>query len=256
MSYTFPGKLSAKLPLIMARSRNTRSAHHLAESLRPQTFRPSSLTPAPLLLALACYNKSMKRFVSVIAITALILVGLAAATFFGIGYYLSPQDHLAKADAIVAISGGETAARTTEAVRLYQAGWAPIVIFSGAAADPHGPSNAKAMAASALTQGVPDTAIQLDETSLDTRQNAANVTGLIHTADYHSIILVTSPYHQRRASLVFHRALGKNFTLINHSSYDQNWRRSYWWATPYSQHLTLSELQKIAYELASQKASP
>jgi uncharacterized SAM-binding protein YcdF (DUF218 family) len=191
----------------------------------------------------------MKHFVVVVAIILLLLAGLAAAVFFGIGYYLSPQSPLTKADAIVAISGGDTTARTTEAVRLYQDGWAPAVIFSGAALDPNGPSNARAMAAAAERAGVPATAIELDESAANTRQNAADVAAIIRDQGYHSIILVTSPYHQRRAYITFRRSLGTGFAITNHSSYDNQWRRSHWWATPYSRSLTYAELQKVAYEL-------
>src|SRR6266403_1547734 len=196
------------------------------------------------------YNIHMKRFMVAVLVTLIILGGLAATVFFGVGYYLSPQDPLVKADAIVAISGGETDSRTTEAIRLYKDGWAPKLIFSGAALDPNGPSNAQAMALAAEKAGVPFQDIELDEVAANTRQNATGVADIAHREGYHSIILVTSPYHQRRAEITFHRALGQSFPIINHSSYDHGWRRSHWWATPYSRELTYSELQKVAYELA------
>ncbi|QQR52461.1 YdcF family protein [bacterium] len=110
-----------------------------------------------------------------------VLVLVVSGVVYGIGFYLSPQDQLAKVDAIVAISGGDTAARTTEAVKLYQDGWAPILIFSGAALDPNSPSNAAAMAQAAADAGVPVTAILLDEAATDTRANAAGVAKLVKT---------------------------------------------------------------------------
>jgi uncharacterized SAM-binding protein YcdF (DUF218 family) len=193
----------------------------------------------------------MKRFVMVLMVIIGLGVAGLAAFFFGIGYYLSPQDQLTKADAIVAISGGDTAARTKEAVRLYQEGYAPRLIFSGAALDPNSPSNAQAMAGQAEAAGVPLSAIALDETAANTRQNASGVAAIVSKNQYRTIILVTSPYHQRRSSLVFHRALGPGVAIINHSTVDQDWRRSHWWATPTSQALTMAELQKVAYELVS-----
>jgi uncharacterized SAM-binding protein YcdF (DUF218 family) len=195
----------------------------------------------------------MKHFVVVLGVTLIIISGISIGLFFGIGYFLSPQDQLTKVDAIVAISGGETGARTAEAVQLYQDGWAPRIIFSGAALDPSGPSNARAMAKIAEAAGVPAAAILLDETSINTRGNAANVAALIRANGYRSIILVTSPYHQRRANIAFQRELGGAVAILNHSSVDHNWRRSHWWATPYSQNLTYAELQKVAYELISGK---
>lgn len=193
----------------------------------------------------------MKRFLVVIIFLFAVIGGFGAAFFFGVGYYLSPQDALTKSDAIVAISGGETAARTDEAVKLYKSGLAPVIIFSGAAADPNGPSNAQAMAKAATAAGVPPTAIYLDEYAANTRQNASGVAEIVKTQKITSIILVTSPYHQRRASIAFRRALGPEVPILNHSSFDAKWRRSHWWATSDSRALTFAEVQKVGFELAS-----
>jgi uncharacterized SAM-binding protein YcdF (DUF218 family) len=193
----------------------------------------------------------MKRFAVALVILLVVIGGLAATFFFGIGYYLSPQDSLQKVDAIVAISGGETDARTAEAVRLYKDGWSHQIIFSGAALDPNGPSNAQAMATEAIKAGVPMSAISLDELAANTRQNATNVAAIARKMNFQAIILVTSPYHQRRADLEFRHVLGPQFLIVNHSSVDDNWRRSHWWATPTSQALTFAELQKVVYELVN-----
>ena len=88
----------------------------------------------------------MKRFLVTVAILLIFVAGLAATAFFGVGFYLSPQSKLSKADVIVAVSGGDTQARTEEAVKLYKDGWSHNLIFSGAALDANGPSNARAMA--------------------------------------------------------------------------------------------------------------
>lgn len=183
-----------------------------------------------------------------LALTAIILLALIIG-FFGIGFYLSPQSHLAKSDVIVAISGGETNSRALEAIKLYQAGWAPRIIFSGAAIDPNSPSNAQAMRQLALANHVPADAIILDETSTNTDQNATGVSQIVRRNHYHQIILVTSPYHQRRASLVFRAVLPAEISILNHSTTDHRWRRSHWWASEYSRQLTLAETQKVIYVL-------
>ena len=195
----------------------------------------------------------MKRVVIGLVMLAGLAVSLAVGFFFGIGYYLSPQDDLTNVDAIVAISGGDTSARTAEAVALYKAGWSRHLIFSGAALDTSGPSNAAAMAATAEAAGVPAAAIELDEGATNTRGNAAGVADIAGRDQYKSIILVTSPYHQRRAFLVFRRAFDPSIAIINHSSVDRGWRRSHWWATAESRATTMSELQKVMFELASGK---
>ena len=98
-------------------------------------------------------------------VVATIFIAFAAFCIYSIGAYLGPDDLRGcteptqdggacdEADAIIALSGGDTNARANEAIRLYKLGWAPIIIFSGAAADPSGPSNAAAMRKIALGEG-------------------------------------------------------------------------------------------------------
>ncbi len=183
------------------------------------------------------------------------LIGAAAITatviFFSLGFWLSPQSPLSKSDAIVAISGGETKSRTLEAVRLYKDGWAPKLVFSGAALDPNSVSNAKAMELIAQGEGVPAEDILLEENSENTDQNAHGVAKIVSDQNWHKVILVTSPYHQRRAYILFGRALGPSVNILNHSTTDQAWRRTHWWATDFSRSLTMSELQKTLFVLWS-----
>jgi len=173
-----------------------------------------------------------------------ILVGIGL--MLGAGFYLSPQDKLRSSDAIVVISGGETAERVNEGVELYWAGWAPLLIMSGAARD-EGPSNAAAMRKLAITAGVPADKIILDEEARDTISNAQNVRALIGDHGIGSIILVTSPYHQRRALVAFRHFLGSGFPIVNHSSTDSAWRKNGWWTNAWARHLTWTELTKVTY---------
>ncbi len=197
----------------------------------------------------------MKRFLVGLLIFVTIVVGLVGLLFVGLPYYLAPQDKLVKADAIVAISGGETTSRTLEAVKLYDEGYAPTLILSGAASDPTSVSNAAAMKQIAVRAGVPASDIFIEEDSVDTYENAQNTARIIKDKGMTSVILVTSPYHQRRAGIEFKRALGKGVTVINHSTSDKNWRRSAWWKNNYSLNLTLSEFQKIIFLYLSKPRS-
>lgn len=197
----------------------------------------------------------MKRFLVGLLFFVAIVVGLLGLLFVGLPYYLAPQDKLVKADAIVAISGGETTSRTLEAVKLYDEGYAPTLILSGAASDPTSVSNAAAMKQIAVRAGVPATDILIEEDSVDTYENAQNTARIIKDKGMTSVILVTSPYHQRRAGIEFKRALGKGVTVINHSTSDKNWRRSAWWKNNYSLNLTLSEFQKIVFLYLSKPRS-
>lgn len=187
-----------------------------------------------------------KGFLAIgVAILASVIL-LFGGFFLGVGMYLSPQNNLKKSDAIVAISGGDTDARVEEAVSLYKDGWSSVLIFSGAALDPNSPSNAATMRLQAIKSGVPANAIMIEEKAVNTKQNAANVNVILKARGYQRIILVTSPYHQRRANLTFQKQY-RDLEIINHSAKDKAWRRSRWWGSPRSLWLSLSELQKVIF---------
>lgn len=190
-------------------------------------------------------------------VRALVIAGVAAliAIVWGIPRYLGPDDlancqspavgTCAAADAIVVVSGGDTNARVAEGVRLYKAGWAPQLIFSGAAADETGLSNALAMKNFAIRLGASESIISTDEYSKTTAENARNTSRMIAQAGYKRIILVTSAYHQRRASMEFIHHLDPTVKLLNHPvAQDRQWSQL-WWVTPGGWWLAISELVKI-----------
>jgi uncharacterized SAM-binding protein YcdF (DUF218 family) len=195
-------------------------------------------------------RRSRTRKLITFLVGIFIFVGLCAAAIFGASVYLSPQDSTSPSDAIVVVSGGQTQTRAKHGVELYKKDLAPKIIFSGAALD-DGPSNAKEMAALARRSGVPDDAIEIDEDAKTTYQNAVNTKRILEESEGKSIILVTSPYHQRRAYITFKKVLGDGYNIENSSSYDNAWSKSAWWATPFGVWITVSELIKVGYTYVS-----
>lgn len=179
-----------------------------------------------------------------------ILLGLFVAAVFGSAIYLSPQDSTSPVDAIVVVSGGQTQTRAKHGIELYKKNLAPKIIFSGAALG-DGPSNAKEMAALARRSGIPDQAIIIDEDAKTTYENAVNTKRILEDNNAKSIILVTSPYHQRRAFITFQKIFGGGFLIENSSSFDNSWSKSAWWATPFGVWITASELVKVGYIYAT-----
>lgn len=182
----------------------------------------------------------MKLIIKIILAIAsfLLVVGL-------LGWYLAPRDELQKSEAIVAISGGDTQARTVTAANLYKQGWANQLIVAGAAADPDSISNADQMRHIAIDEGLPSTAIRTETTSRNTAENAIKVAETFLVAP-ERLILVTSPYHQRRAYQEFQAAF-PDTEIINYPAFDQTWRRSLWWITPEGWYLTISESAKLVF---------
>jgi uncharacterized SAM-binding protein YcdF (DUF218 family) len=178
------------------------------------------------------------------------------AFIFGLSFYLQSDD-LAKCDkspslvvgcevvdAIVAISGGDTNARTAEAIDLYKNGWAKQLVFSGAAEDQNSQSNAIAMKNIAVNAGVPESAIQIDEFAKNTQENAKNSNVIFNKLGAKKVILVTSGYHQRRAGLEFNRQ-SSGVKIINHPDVnDKDWS-NLWWLSPNGWYLAMSEMVKI-----------
>lgn len=187
----------------------------------------------------------------------LAFVALIVLIIITITVYLGPDDlarcdapepvgSCSRVDAIVAVSGGDTAARTDEAIRLYKNGWAPQLIFSGAAADNSGPSNAEAMQRRAIAAGIPESDIVIEEFSRTTAENALNTSRFIAERSLKRIILVTSAYHQRRALLEFGANLGPAIDIINHPvARDKQWAGGWWWTTTNGWWLAVGELVKI-----------
>jgi uncharacterized SAM-binding protein YcdF (DUF218 family) len=181
---------------------------------------------------------------------------IAAVVIIGLSLYLKVDDlshcgaspgqeaNCQAVDAIVAVSGGDTEARTMRAVELYKAGWSERLIFSGAAQDKSGPSNAAAMKSLAMGAGVPAEDIYLDEYSDTTQQNAENTQTIFSSNNIKSVVLVTSGYHQRRASLEFNKR-ASDVVILNHPTQtDKDWS-IWWWTSLRGWWLALSEVAKI-----------
>lgn len=144
--------------------------------------------------------------------TALVLaVALASACAHPRGSELFVHGApLTRAEAIVVLGnrpaeehghiGAELDRRMRRGVALFDAGLAPRLVLVGAA------NEAPVMAARARVLGVPESATLVDATSRDTADNAREAVALLCQGrpDCHpSVIVVSSPYHLRRARMLF-----------------------------------------------------
>jgi uncharacterized SAM-binding protein YcdF (DUF218 family) len=118
----------------------------------------------------------------------------------------------AKADAIVVFAGGVGESgragggaqeRLKQAIDLYRGGYAPVLILSSGYV--YSFHEAESMRALAIDQGVPASAILLEERSTNTFQNVRYVDDILRDRRWRRILLVSSPYHMRRALLVWRK---------------------------------------------------
>jgi uncharacterized SAM-binding protein YcdF (DUF218 family)/glycosyltransferase involved in cell wall biosynthesis len=126
----------------------------------------------------------------------------------------------AAADAIVVLGGGVGESgergggyeeRVRQAVNLYRGGFARTVIFSSGYV--HTFPEAQVMRALAVSQGVAASDVELEERAASTRENVEFVQALLAGSGRRRILLVSSPYHMRRATLAW-RKLAPETTVI------------------------------------------
>ena len=148
-----------------------------------------------------------------------------------------------KIDAVIAISGGNTALRTREAIEIFKSVEAKKLIFSGANSNPKVLSDARQMANLARKQGVLEEEILLEEKAQNTHQNAQFTAKIIKQNGYKRVTLTTSKYHQTRARLEFEKALEDSGVEVISAPVlnDPDWN-GFWWTNSRGWYLSMSEL--------------
>ncbi len=98
-------------------------------------------------------------------------------------------------------AGGGLQERLRTAVDLYRGGHAPSMILSSGFV--YGFKEAELMRALAIDQGVPADRIAIEDRATNTFENVRFTAAILKQRGWRSILLVSSPYHMRRASLVW-----------------------------------------------------
>ena len=123
-----------------------------------------------------------------------------------VGKLLIKSNPLSKADIIIVLAG-EKGERVQYGVELYKQGYADKILLSGGSivVFPGGQKITWAglMKDYAIRLGVPENAIIIQEESRDTIEDALLSFKLLQDQNLSSALLVTSPYHSRRAHLIF-----------------------------------------------------
>jgi uncharacterized SAM-binding protein YcdF (DUF218 family) len=122
--------------------------------------------------------------------------------------WIGERDQAAKADAIIVLGAAAYDAKPSpvfqERIRhgldLYEAGYAPLLIFTGG----YGGSGARFSESQvarryALKQGVPAKAILIETQSRNTVQNLVEAKRLMDQRGLHRVIIVSDPLHMARA---------------------------------------------------------
>jgi uncharacterized SAM-binding protein YcdF (DUF218 family) len=208
-----------------------------------------------LLIFYRTAQKRLTRFAVILAAIYLLVFYTPAIWF--LAEPLKITDSPRKADAIVVFAGGVGESgkvgegyleRTEYAVELYKAGFAKNIIFSsGYMYIFKEPVMMKALA---VSQGVPPEAIILEDKAMSTYQNVAFSEKILRDKGWNKILLVSSPYHMRRVSLLFEKT-GKGievaYTPVKQSSFYRHKTGNYYAGGDWKQ-INLEQIEGIFRE--------
>ena len=120
------------------------------------------------------------------------------------------RDRAQASDAIVVLGAAQYVgrpspvlrARLDHAVDLWRRGLAPVLIFTGGTGDGDTTSEAAVSRVYALKQGVPDTAILMENKGKTTKQSLAAVSAIMEARHMRTAILVSDPFHMLRLRIL------------------------------------------------------
>jgi uncharacterized SAM-binding protein YcdF (DUF218 family)/glycosyltransferase involved in cell wall biosynthesis len=139
----------------------------------------------------------------------------------------------AHADAIVVFAGGVGESgqagggyqeRVKQAIDLYKGGYAPIVVLSSGFV--YSFREAEVMRAVAVDNGIPSGSILLEQKAANTHENVMFVKNILDDQHFARVLLVSSPYHMRRALLTWHKVAPEIEVIPSPSSQSQFYEHS------------------------------
>ena len=196
--------------------------------------------------------------------TVALLIGLLALVVFTltIGHFLSVDDTLSPADAVVVLGGEESNFfRTQQAIRLFEEGYAPVVVFSGGTLEDAGIacSSAQLSLEAAQQLGLPGEAVMIAPEAQSTYDEAVNLNQLVQQHDWHSLIVVTDLFHTRRAALTFRTLFDQDHpgvTIYLSAPPDPRYDAARWWQTEQGLIAVLTEVLKLGFYWANYGIAP
>ncbi len=188
-----------------------------------------------------------------IALALLIVVALVLALrrplLRHIGGWLYTTEEAAPSDVIIVL-GGESGHRILKAIELFRAGYAPRIAITGGEAEFPEIEDTPYQRWLYLLErrGIPETAVDLLSPSNSTYDDAMLSRRYLESHGFRSALVVTGPYHTRRARWVFGRMNDDRRWEIRVIACEQPWFAPQRWWRDEEQFLWVSnEYMKLAY---------
>ncbi|MBU0686430.1 MAG: YdcF family protein [Candidatus Margulisbacteria bacterium] len=187
------------------------------------------------------------KWVLIGLIVIVVLFSFKTSILQGLSSFLVIAHPLEKADAIVVL-GGENGERVYSASNLYKKGYAPLIILTGGNLAWR-LSEVDVMKKQALFYGIPASKIITENKSLSTLENAKFIMPILKERGIEKIILVTSPYHMRRAYQTFNKQLRKEKIDVIAAPVPPNKYTTYnpnrWWERHEDKQFVIMEYIKL-----------
>lgn len=165
---------------------------------------------------------------------------LLVVLFFCAGRFLPLSEAPKQADVIIILSGG--AGRVEQGVKLYQEGYAPKLLLSNSK-EITGPAGD--MRETALSLGIPESAILTEDAAESTYQNAQLTLPIMQQHGFKSAIVVSSDFHMRRVKFIFDHVYKKSGIELTYIGADSGYHAKTWWGDRYSRETTFNEYIKM-----------
>jgi uncharacterized SAM-binding protein YcdF (DUF218 family) len=179
-----------------------------------------------------------------VGLAALLAAVLVAALADVPARWLVVQDETVKADAALVLAGDPDYERTATAARLVLANDVRLLFLTGG--EPGPGDSAESLRQKALELGVPPQRIIVEQVSHSTRESLLAIRPLLEREGVRRVVVVTSPYHQRRASWCARRTL-RGIEVFSRPAQPAGWKPDGWWKTRGGRRIVLSEYAKLVY---------
>jgi uncharacterized SAM-binding protein YcdF (DUF218 family) len=187
---------------------------------------------------------SRRRGLGLVLAIAVLGCATALALRDATARFLVLEDPPAAADAAVVLAGDPDYERTATAARLVLSGQARLLILTGGERGPG--DSAASLRDRAVSLGVPAARIRSEATSHSTREAMVALAPLLRAEGVRSAIVVTSPYHQRRATAAARRAW-PGIAVSSRPASPAAWRPERWWSDAARRRVVIGEYLKLAY---------
>jgi uncharacterized SAM-binding protein YcdF (DUF218 family) len=195
------------------------------------------------------FHSKKSILIALVLLGGILLFLFRAQWLLALGDFLIVRDDLHPADVIHVIAGDDY--RTDYAVQLFKQGKGKLLFFTGGLCEKHRYHHGQHGQERSMAQGVPADAIAYDGSSItSTYAEAEKLKAWIAGSPkpVRSVIVVSDPFHMRRARWAFKRVLGKTIEVqMAPVPFEMTNLQRRWWTGWRGRYYVRDEYEKLIY---------